>query len=50
MVTPIRIDEIKKKLFYELQLDKVLNIPYLNTDGNMYTGFFQNRGSNFFMI
>lgn len=34
MVTPIRIDEIKKKLFYELQLDKVLNIPYLNTDGN----------------
>ena len=39
MVTAIRIDEIKNKIFYELRLDKVFNIPYLNTVGNMDTGF-----------
>ncbi len=39
MVTAIRIDEIKNKIFYELQLDKVFNIPFLNTVGNMNTGF-----------
>ena len=39
MVTAIRIDEIKNKIFYELQLDKVFNIPYLKTVENMDTGF-----------
>ena len=39
MVTAIRIDEIKNKIFYQLQLDKVFNIPFLNTVRNMDTGF-----------
>ena len=51
MVTAIRIDEIKNKIFYELRLDKMFNIPYLNTVGNMDTGFFiRTEVIIFFMI
>ena len=48
MVTAIRIDEIKNKIFYELQLDKVFNIPFLTLLGIWILVFYQNRGSNFF--
>ena len=48
MVTAIRIDEIKNKIFYELQLDKVFNIPFLTLLEIWILVFYQNKGSNFF--
>ena len=48
MVTAIRIDEIKNKIFYELQLDKVFNFPFLTLLGIWLLVFYQNRGSSFF--
>ena len=50
MVTAIRIDEIKNKIFYELQLDKVFNIPFLTLLGIWILVFYQNRGSKFFFM
>ena len=50
MVNAIRIDEIKNKIFYELQLGKVFNIPFLTLLETWILVFYQNRGSNFFMI
>ena len=47
MVTAIRIDGIKNKIFYELQLDKVFNIPFLTLLGIWILVFYQNRGSYF---
>ena len=49
MVTAIRIDEIKNKIFYELQLDKVFDIPLL-TLLELDTGFLSEQRFYFFMI
>ena len=43
MATAIRFDEIKNKIFYELQLDKVFNIPFLTLLGIWDTGFLSEK-------
>ena len=50
MVPAIRIDEIKNKIFCELQPDKVFNIPFLTLLGIWILVFIRTEVLIIFMI